>query len=272
MTDEKWRPVPGFEGHYDVSDRGRVRTWKTGRGKRRDTPVQMSGSASHGRPRVVLRKPGLRKSYGIGTLVLLAFVGPSDQWCLHWDDDPWNNRLENLRWGTAKENSGDARRNGSLYCGEGHHWSKLTDEQCVKIRTARGNGCGLRALAEEFGVTEATISYLTSGKIWRSVGGPTTPQATGQGLCCDDERWLPTFHPDYEISSCGRVRSWRTRGRHKTRRAHPFILAARADRRGRHRVTIEKTTYFTDKLLEQSFPPSELCTRFLSTNGVKSAL
>ena len=44
--------------------------------------------------------------------ILEAFVGVSEgSYALHWDDNPLNNTLENLRWGTASENAYDRERN-----------------------------------------------------------------------------------------------------------------------------------------------------------------
>lgn len=58
------------------------------------------------------RKCILRKNTGI--CVLETFVGlrPSGMYCLHWDDTRTNNHLNNLRWGTPKDNMTDAARNG----------------------------------------------------------------------------------------------------------------------------------------------------------------
>lgn len=65
----------------------------------------------------------------IHRLVCEAFHGPPpmpDSWALHWDDDPTNNRADNLRWGTLPENAKDSVRNGRHYfaskthCKRGH--------------------------------------------------------------------------------------------------------------------------------------------------------
>lgn len=132
MTEE-WRPVVGWEGWYSVSDAGRVRSEerqaRTVRGvwtykSRIRTPVH--GRLGH--QSVVLSKPGKSQSWLIHRLVLTAFVGPCPEGMesLHWDDDPSNNRLSNLRWGTRSDNLRDMVRNG-------RHWQR------VKTHCPRGH-------------------------------------------------------------------------------------------------------------------------------------
>jgi hypothetical protein len=90
--------------------------------------------SSQGRYLVVtLYRDGRPKSVSVHRLVLLAFVGPCPDGLegLHWDDDPANNRLSNLRWGTPGDNQRDCIRNGNhwkvniTHCPRGHEY---TDE------------------------------------------------------------------------------------------------------------------------------------------------
>lgn len=97
---ERWRRIP-TKPAWDVSDRGAVR--------RRDTGAVVNVDHSGRYPRVSLGGERCR----IHTLVLRAFVGPRGEGevALHHDDDPENNRLGNLSWGSAELNSVDAKRN-----------------------------------------------------------------------------------------------------------------------------------------------------------------
>lgn len=69
---------------------------------------------------------GKRSTQRVAILMLTAFVGPCPPGydCCHWDDDPSNERLENLRWDTRAANQDDSVRNGH------HHMAKLT--KCVR--------------------------------------------------------------------------------------------------------------------------------------------
>lgn len=110
MTEERWLPVVGYEGRYEVSDLGRVRE-RTGFGLVFMKPLTPLPSG-HLRFSV----SGMGKPRGqryVHRAVLEAFVGPCPPGmeCCHWDDDPANNRLENLRWDTPSGNARDRVRN-----------------------------------------------------------------------------------------------------------------------------------------------------------------
>src|SRR5690349_5649582 len=102
---ETWLPAPGYEGAYEVSDHGQVRSLDrvvAGRWGPRPSKGRILRQSSQGRYLVVtLYRDTKPKMFAVHRLVLLTFVGPCPpgQESLHWDDDPTNNRIENLRWG-----------------------------------------------------------------------------------------------------------------------------------------------------------------------------
>lgn len=118
---ERWLPVPGHEGWYEVSDLGRVRSvhrtvvCRNGRVIRRRAQLLVATLNDQGRPHVTLRKPGSRVHRKVHSLVLSAFVGPraDGMEACHGDGNPANNRLENLRWDTRRGNRLDAVRHGT---------------------------------------------------------------------------------------------------------------------------------------------------------------
>lgn len=130
---EAWTPALGFEGFYEVSDQGRVRslertvTYKDGR--RRHHPEQLLKPTAHpsGYLMVDLRIGGKRWPRRVHRLVLEAFVGPRPdgfEGC-HGNGVQTDNRLVNLRWDTAEANRDDARRHGThlsvrTHCRYGH--------------------------------------------------------------------------------------------------------------------------------------------------------
>jgi hypothetical protein len=133
---EQWRPIPGFEGSYEVSDLGRVRSVDRFVATRRGTRsapgrILRPHPDRYGRPWVSLCIGGERKIGRIHRLVLEAFVGPCPpgMFALHADDDRTNNRLANLRWGTRVDNQRDAVANGrhactnKTHCPRGHAYS-----------------------------------------------------------------------------------------------------------------------------------------------------
>ena len=117
-TAEEWRPVPGYEALYEVSNRGKVKS--LGRvldSGRRIAPRELRRSRKPlGYKQVVLiDENGAKKTRPVHQLVLEAFVGPMPPGmeCCHWDGDPGNNRVENLRWDTPKANADDLVRYGT---------------------------------------------------------------------------------------------------------------------------------------------------------------
>lgn len=112
-----WLPAVGFEGFYEVSDEGQVRSvdrviWtKSGVRRHYKGKILRPGGGTKRHRHVRLGKGGVRY---IHRLVLEAFVGPCPPGheCCHRDDNRENNYLTNLRWDTRSENALDQVRNG----------------------------------------------------------------------------------------------------------------------------------------------------------------
>lgn len=129
ISAEQWLPVVGFEGAYEVSDLGRVRS--LARVVIRSNGIRQSVSqrvlkhhiGSNGYPSIALHRGG-QTTHLIHVLVLTAFVGPRpiDNRCRHLDGDKLNSRLSNLAWGTCSENELDKAVHGT-HCRGPHHWN-----------------------------------------------------------------------------------------------------------------------------------------------------
>lgn len=130
---EQWRAVVGYEGIYEVSDLGRVRSVDRidARGRRRRGRSRSLVRQKSGHLTVSLCKDGVHRQFLVHVLVLSAFVGPCPvgmEGC-HWNDDGSDNRLENLRWDTRSANVADSVRNGThhmarvTHCPEGHEYT-----------------------------------------------------------------------------------------------------------------------------------------------------
>lgn len=149
---EKWLPVVGYEGLYSVSDHGRVRSedrmighndgslrhWK---GRILKTPCKRIKGKGRRYPSVALWRNNVQTTIRVQYLVLEAFIGPRPPGMevLHWDDDPTNNALSNLRYGTYRENRDDMMRNNKT-CKAGHRWT----EKNIYIRPDTGQRtCGV---------------------------------------------------------------------------------------------------------------------------------
>src|SRR3954468_21881101 len=117
-----FKPVEGFPG-YRVSDSGEVQScWNRlgRRGGMTDSwlPLKLIRRQDH--LVVNLHRDGVKSARYVHHLVLEAFVGPRPPGlvCCHWDGDPSNNRLANLRWDTHQANMDDMLRHGTRGRGE----------------------------------------------------------------------------------------------------------------------------------------------------------
>jgi hypothetical protein len=109
IAEERWRRIPGYSGHYEVSDLGSVRSVKRhartenqfGEASR-TVPAHIMRLHRHadGRARVQLCRDGLRSNHDVHTLVLEAFVGPRPRghYAEYLDGDSSNCSLVNLAW------------------------------------------------------------------------------------------------------------------------------------------------------------------------------
>lgn len=140
----EWRDIPGYEGVYQVSSEGQVRSLDrvvqhpvSGDTLRRGKVLRLK-RRSEGYLYVRLYRGGKSKSRSVHHLVLEAFVGPRPEGSetRHLDGDPTNNRVSNLAWGTPKENAQDKKRHGTepwskrSHCKNGH---SLLDETNVRM-------------------------------------------------------------------------------------------------------------------------------------------
>jgi hypothetical protein len=181
MAEEIWRPVPGFESYYEVSDLGRVKSCarsvlrvRQGVDGELKIPERIlkprkSGSGYFS---VHLYKDGLGKNHDLHRLVLLAFMGHShagEEGC-HNDRDKSNNRLSNLRYDTPKNNHADKYRHGTALFGEKNHLAGLNDEVVMAIRALKGRKT-MKEIGEMFGVRPLNIANILAGRTWSHLGG-----------------------------------------------------------------------------------------------------
>lgn len=162
---ERWLPVVGYESHYEVSNRGRVRNLKTTRLKK-PTPNKVDG-----RLYMLLWKENKYRLFKVHRLVLFAFVGPPPtgyQSC-HNDGNPSHNWIENLRWDTASNNQRDRVKHGTSNRGERCAAAKLTEKD---VHSILKDNRQQRLIAEQYGVRQSAISRIKSGRRWGHVQEP----------------------------------------------------------------------------------------------------
>ena len=123
VTDEeRWLPVVSYEGLYEVSDHGRVRSVdrfvnhaRSGTLRLRGRILRPAVGGRHPRACVVLSRDGIERTKAVHALVARAFLGPcpAGQEVLHGPAGALVNRLDNLSYGTHSANIHDKQRDGT---------------------------------------------------------------------------------------------------------------------------------------------------------------
>lgn len=175
---EQWRAIPGYDGIYEVSNLGRVRSYRkicNVRGLRLDTPKLLGlHPDGNGRIQVCLTTPGGRgKPVSVPRCVMAAFVGPPANKTIQVDhvngihDD---NRLANLEYVTPSVNAYRAFAMGlKSHRGWKNPAAKLTVEGIRTIRQLAAEGWTQRAIAKHVGVGASTVYRVLRKEVWRDV-------------------------------------------------------------------------------------------------------
>lgn len=183
LPGEIWKAGVGYEGLYEVSSRGRVRSldrtttferrgeWFTRTRKGKIRPPQRSGSYY-----MVILSPhfetGLpRRGRTIHTLVCEAFHGPRPEGaqCSHLDGNGLNNQADNLRWESVRRNNARKFNHGTVLSGENHPSAKLNEDGVRAIHVLRKSGMPRKVIANALRVTEACVADVLYGRSWQEV-------------------------------------------------------------------------------------------------------
>jgi hypothetical protein len=162
---EHWLPIEGFEGLYEVSDLGRIRS------KRRDGwKVLVGGRNPDGYPIFGLCRSGRRTCVKLHRVVCRAFNGPPPQPGLeaaHLDGNRANARATNLVWATHAENMAHKILHGTAVKGEAHPLAKLTAD---KVRAIVSDPRVAHEVAAAYGISRHTVSDIRRGIRWQHLG------------------------------------------------------------------------------------------------------
>ncbi len=190
---EQWKAIKGLEGVYEVSDRGRIRSYRCrrcGTGENGGWTVcyfpRLIGEDNpdtyrSNRYRTTIRVNGKTRSVNVAAEVLKAFVGPPGKGQMPYllDGDPTNLRVSNLRWGTRSEINKHYIDIGHRRHVRGEHvWTaRLTENDVREIRRLAESRPGPwnrgdlsdRAIAERYGVGRVTIRDIIERRSWKHV-------------------------------------------------------------------------------------------------------
>ena len=176
---ENWLPVVGFEGLYEVSDLGNVRsldravsrgTSRSGVQMRRGAPLS-AHTTRKGYLRVELSKNGVKSKHHVHVLVLEAFVSPrpAGHDGAHDDGNSINNSLSNLKWKTPAANNEDRRAHGTLPTGADHPSAQIGQTDALEIKRRLRAGESATAIAKSMSLSRNIVFNIKYGKAWAHV-------------------------------------------------------------------------------------------------------
>ncbi len=184
---EEWRAVIGFEGYYEVSSLGRIKTVartytrKNGKILPIRSRIRKQVISSPGYPCVTLRREMKSWLKRVHRLVAMAFIPNPERkpQVNHKDRTRTNNRLDNLEWATNGENVRHGYtfpdRKRTRLRGEKSPMAKLTEQAVMFLRSVyipRDRHFGATAMAREMNLDKTTVSKAISGENWNWIGKP----------------------------------------------------------------------------------------------------
>ncbi|MDO4695089.1 MAG: NUMOD4 domain-containing protein, partial [Eikenella sp.] len=160
---ERWRPIMEFQGLYEISNFGRVRSISryvaigNQGGKRLIEGRILKHRLTAGYPSVTLCDGKKEVTRHIHRLLALAFIPGVGEVVRHLDGDPLNFNLDNLAWGSYVDNEVDKMAHGKTAMGETHGNAKLNDHLVRKIREMYKNGFTQLDIARAIGIGRGAV-------------------------------------------------------------------------------------------------------------------
>ena len=163
-SEEIWKPIPQYEGLYEASNTGKIRTvegkttssarypvrvWK----QRILKPKVQARNGGKSDERVTLWKDGVESTHLVARLVAMAFIpAPFDKLTVnHINGNPMDNRIENLEWCTLRENIHHAFENGL----------QAKCEKAVVLENTEGQRLEFKSMAEASRYLNRNSGYVS---------------------------------------------------------------------------------------------------------------
>lgn len=179
---EEWRPVKEYEGLYEVSSYGNVRSlprFAKDRYGNYTLPVyeKILKQVLHGTGYLVVSLYNIhngyssRKVHRVHQLVASSFIGiQSDgQHVMHLDSNKRNNHASNLRYGSAMCNMAFQVDMGTFVYGDKVGTSKLCSTDVLKIRKMLALGLSGAKIGRIFNVSRTTVCGIKNNKAWKNI-------------------------------------------------------------------------------------------------------
>lgn len=174
MEEEIWKDIKGYEGLYQISSFGRVKSLErvTSQNKFLSEKLKIASLSVQGYFKVTLCKNGKCIQLYIHKLVAENFLdNPENKLqANHIDGIKINNHISNLEWVSPLENMTHARNLGLLNIkGENNHFHSLNESEVLAIRKLYSEGYTSNRLAKMYGVSTTCILLIKSRKTWKHI-------------------------------------------------------------------------------------------------------
>jgi hypothetical protein len=174
IVNEIWKDIPDYEGFYQVSSFGRVRSLsrvvECFNGKRSHKGKVLKPRLRNGYLAVNIHVLGKSIDENIHVFVAQAFIGerPDKRQVNHIDGNKLNNHADNLEYCSPSENSKHANTIGLCGRGENRHNAKLKNSEVIKIREMAKSGMGDIEISKIFNVSPVCIWNIRKGKSYQT--------------------------------------------------------------------------------------------------------
>jgi len=167
---EEWRDIPGYEGFYQASNKGRIKSRKTGK-------ILKPSITCYGYSQVTLCKNRNKKNFRNGRLIAKVFIpNPDDKPQInHKNGIKTNDYTKNLEWVTEKQNTIHAHSIGLIdNRGEKHQMVKLTESQVRRIKFiykyyGKQKKGYWKQLVISLNISKSAIDFIKSGRNWKHI-------------------------------------------------------------------------------------------------------
>jgi len=164
--EEIWRPIINYEGLYEVSNYGKIKSFKYGKERILKSKRNKSGHLT-----IALHKNSTPHYFYIHRLVLETFIGPCPKGMesCHNDGNPSNNFIDNLRYDTKSNNQRDRIKHGTDQKGSNNNHSILTEEKVMGIKRDLTSGLSYTKIAKKYSVSKSAIAHINKGRSWEHI-------------------------------------------------------------------------------------------------------
>ena len=176
--EEIWKDVIGYEGLYQVSNLGTIKSLSRTRKNHTNGIAcvkerMLNPSTSNGYKCVQLRKNCSGKFIAVHRLVALMFLNNTEDkpTVNHIDGNKLNNVVSNLEWATYTENNIHAIKNKlRLIIGEDHFAASFSDNEVIELRKIIDSGLYTqRSIANAYSIKESVVSKIKTRATWKHI-------------------------------------------------------------------------------------------------------